>query len=66
MAFLIASGWALFLSSSLTPDVSIVQYSTSVIVDDVVPVEVSVRMLLGRLLGGVRATSAYDGVVLEA
>ena len=56
----------LLLSSSLTLDVSIVQYSVSVILDGVVPVEVSVRTLLGQLLGGVRAISAYDGDGREA
>src|SRR3984885_3856373 len=65
MAFLIAPGLALFLSSSPTLDVSIVQYSVSVILDGVVPIDVSVRRLLGQLFGGVRATSAYDGEGLD-
>jgi hypothetical protein len=61
-----AAGWALLLSSSLTFDVSIVQYSVSVILDGAVPIDVSVRTLLGQLFGGVRATSAYDGEGLDA
>jgi hypothetical protein len=40
-----------------------VQYSVSVIVDGVVPIE-RFRTLLGRLFGGVRAISAYDGLAL--
>jgi hypothetical protein len=55
----------LALSSSQTFDVRIVQYSVSVIVDGVVPIEVRVCTLLGLLLGGIRATSAYDGDALR-
>ena len=40
------------------------QYSVSVIIDGVIPIEVRIRTLLGRLLGGVRAASAYDGDTL--
>ena len=36
----------------------------SAIVGDIVPTEVRVRTLLGWLLGGVRAISAYDGDAL--
>lgn len=61
IADLIILGCALLRSSSPTLDMSIVQYSVSVIIDGVVPTEVRVRTLLGRLLGGVRAISACDG-----
>jgi hypothetical protein len=53
IVFLIAPGCALLLSSSSTLDVSIVQYSVSVIFDGVVPTEVRVRTLLDVLFGGV-------------
>src|SRR4051812_29515570 len=46
IAFLTASGCALHLFSSTILDVSIVQYSISVIVDGVVFIEVRVRTLL--------------------
>jgi hypothetical protein len=65
IAFLIAPSYALLLSSSPTLDVSIVQYSLSVIVNSVVPIEVRVRTLLGLLLGSVRATSVYNGDALK-
>ena len=65
IAFLIVSGCALLLSPSTTLDVSTVQYSVSVIVDSVVRREERVRTLLGELSGGVRATSAYDGLGLD-
>ena len=65
MAFLITPRLALFLSSSPTLNVSIVQYSVSVILEGVVPIDVSVCRLLGKLFGGVRATSAYDGKGLD-
>lgn len=66
IAFLTAPGYALFLSFSPTLEVSIVQYSVSVILDGVVPIDKGVRTLLGKLFGGVRATSAYDGEGLDA
>jgi len=50
IAFLIDPGCTLLLSSSPIRDVSMVQYSVSVIVDGVVPIEVRVWTLLGRLL----------------
>jgi hypothetical protein len=43
-----------------------VQYSVSVILEGIVPIDVSVRTLLGQLFSGVRAISAYDGEGLEA
>jgi hypothetical protein len=46
--------------------VYIVQYSVSVILDGVVPIDEGVRTLLGKPFGGVRATSAYDGEGLDA
>jgi len=66
MACLITTGCALFLSSSSTLEVSIVQYGVSVILDGVVFLSEMGCRLLGWLSGGVRAISAYDGVVLAA
>jgi hypothetical protein len=49
---------ALARPSSSIRDVSMVQYRVSVNVEGVVFIEVSVRTLLGWLVGGVRATCA--------
>jgi hypothetical protein len=61
---LILLALVLSLSASSTLETSTVQYSVSVKVDGVVWLETVLR-LLGRLPGGVRATSAYDGFGLE-
>jgi hypothetical protein len=53
------------LSASSTLDTSTVQYRVSVKVERVVWLE-SVLKLLGWLPGGVRATSAYDGLGLDS
>lgn len=60
MSCLILLALALFLSASSTFDTSKVQYNVSVKVDGVVSLEIVLK-LLGRLPGGVRATSACDG-----
>ena len=61
---LILLALALSLSASSTLVTSTVQHSVSVNVDGVVRLEIVLR-LLGRLPGGVRATSAYDRFGLE-
>lgn len=61
MVSLITPGCALFLSSAPILDVSIVQYSVSVMVDGVRLIEENDGRLLGWLVGGVRAIAAYDG-----
>ena len=66
IACLIVPGCASFLSLSSILDVSTVQYGVSVIVDGEGSVEWGDVRLLGWLLGGVRAISAYDGVALGA
>src|SRR5881394_2442619 len=58
IACLTDPGCTSLLSFSSTLDVSTVQYSVSVIVDGVVFNDERDCRLLGRLLGGVRATSA--------
>ena len=57
IAFRIAPGCTLLLSLSSTLDVLTVQYSVSVIVDEIVREKKRVRTLLS---GSVRAASAYD------
>ena len=56
----LASSNSLLLSSSSALDVSIVQYSVSAIIDDIVFTEERFRTFISVLFGGVRATSAYD------
>jgi hypothetical protein len=64
IAFLTSATWTLPFSFSSTLDVSMVQNSVSVKVEGVVFDEESVRIPLGWLDGGVRATSAYDALAL--
>jgi hypothetical protein len=56
----------LLLSSSPTLDMSIVQYSVSVMLDGAVPIGVSARMLLGQLFDSVRAARRMLGTGLDA
>ena len=61
---LIALVETLSASSLTTLDVSTVQYSMSVMVDGVVPIDDMERILAGVLFSSVHATSAYDGLGL--
>src|SRR5436190_21381908 len=61
---LIVPAEALSASSLATLDVSTVQYRVSVKVDGVVPIDEIERTFPGTLFGGVRATSAYEGLGL--
>lgn len=69
--FLIAARWALLLRQLALVflaklDVSIVQYSVSVMLDGAVPIGMSARMLLGQLFDSVRAARCMLGRGLEA
>src|SRR5690242_17040876 len=61
IAALTAPTDVLSLSSLDTLEVSMMQYRVSVIVEGVVPMDDMETTFAGELLGGVRATSAYDG-----
>ena len=57
-----AETWS--FASASTLEVSIVQYRVSVMVDGVVPIDDIECTFAGTLFGGVRATSAYEGLGL--